>query len=382
MKRFPCALVLWGAREHLTHPGAALLMAVALGALTTLLTSGLLLSQALTAATDRLLAEGPDLVLRRVDPQGWRPIAVDAVETALAIPGVTDARARVWGTASSRGRAVTVVAWNLAAGGFMGIPDPSTPPAPGEAILGRGVGLPEDDARLALNAIGAVRVRVVDRFPPATDLATHDLVLLHPRDARTLLGLTPGAASDLTLTVFHPEEAEALRPELVRAFPWPVQIVTREETRKHYAAAFGRRGGLAAALFLPAAAALVLLVAVIVRQQIGGRRRVGLLKALGWTSRDIVALQLSKALLVGGPAVAAGLVTAYGLVYGLSARWVGYFLLGWQQTSPFLPLEAGHAGPIFLEVAGLLLAPYLAAVLWASLTQAAADPQDLLRQEP
>ena len=134
-------------------------------------------------------------------------------------------------------------------------------------------------------------------------------------------------------------------------------------------------------LYLPSAAALALLVAVVVRQQMGGRRRVGLLKALGWTGRDIVALQLAKALLVGGPAVAAGLATAYGLVYGMSAQWAGLLLLGWQQTSPALPLEAGHAGPVFIEVAGLLLSPYLVAVLWSSLTQAAVDPQDLLRRE-
>jgi ABC-type lipoprotein release transport system permease subunit len=240
--------------------------------------------------------------------------------------------------------------------------------------------LPEDDTRLTLHAVGAVTVDARGRFPAEADLATHDLVLLHPRDARTLLGLAPGAASDLALTVFHPEEAQALRPELVRAYPWPVQIVTREETRKHYAAAFGRRGGLASVLFLPGAVTLALLVAVVVRQQIGGRRRVGLLRALGWTSRDIIALQVAKSLLVGAPAVAVGLTAAYGLVYGLAPHWAGYFLLGWQQSSPVLPLASGFAGPVFLEVAGLLLAPYLAAVMWSSLHQAAADPQDLLRR--
>ena len=382
MKPFRHALLLWAAREHLAHPGAALLLALALGALTILLTTGLLLSQALTAATGRLLAAGPDLAVRRVDPQGWRPIAVDAVQTALAIPGVTRARARIWGTAGSPGGAVTVVALDQAARGAFEITDGWILPAPGEAILGRGIVLPEGDGPLLLNAAGAVQVRARERFGADSDVATHDLVLLHPRDARTLLGLAPDSASDLTLSVFHPEEAEALRPELARAFPWPVHIVTREETRKHYAAAFGRRGGLAAVLYLPAAVALVLLVTAIVRQQIGGRRQVGLLKALGWASRDIVALQLYKALLVGGPAVATGLVVAYGLVYGVSSRWVGHLLLGWQQTSPFLPLAAGYAGPVFLEVAGLLLAPYLAAVLWSSLAQAAADPQELLRREP
>jgi hypothetical protein len=178
--------------------------------------------------------------------------------------------------------------------------------------------------------------------------------------------------------VFHPEEAEALMPELARAFPWPVHIATRQETRKHYATAFGRRGGLAAMLYLPAVIAIILLAAGVFREQIGSRARVGLFKALGWTSRDIVVLQVTKALLVGLPAIAAGLMLAYGLVYAPSQQWVGTLLLGWQKTAPLMHLDAGHAAPIFMEVAGLLLTPYIIAVLWSSLAQAAADPQDLL----
>jgi hypothetical protein len=382
MKSPRVALLLWAGREHLTRPGAALLMMVALGMLTALLATGLLLSHALTSATARFLAEGPDLVVRRVDPQGWRPIALDATRTAIAIPGITDARARIWGMASTPEGAVTVVAGNRATEGILDIDPSLRRPHSGEAVAGRGVVLPPGDDQILLNAAAALRLRVVGRFPAEVDLACHDLVLLDPGDARLLLGLPSDSASDLALYVFHPAEAEALRPELAKAFPWPVQIVTREETRKYYAAAFGRRGGLASLLYLPAALALALLVAVLVRQQMGDRRRVGLFKALGWTSRDIVALQMIKALLVGGPAIAAGLVGAYALVYALPSGWVGLFFLGWHPSGPILPLEAGHAGPLFLEITGLLLMPFLAAALFSSLRLSAADPQDLLQRGP
>jgi ABC-type lipoprotein release transport system permease subunit len=225
-----------------------------------------------------------------------------------------------------------------------------------------------------------MRFKVTQRFPRASDLMTHDIIMLHPDDARRLLGLQPGEASDLALAVFHPEEAEALLPELVGAFPWPVHVATRQDTRKYYAAAFGRRGGLGQLLYAPAVLALFLLVAVVVRQQIGDRAHVGLLKALGWTSRDIVTLQLAKALVVGLPAVAAGLMVAYGLVYLPDQRWVGTLLLDWQDTAPQLHLDAGHAAPVFLGVAGILILPYLAAVYWSSLMQVAAEPYDLLNR--
>jgi len=380
MRSNPYAQVLWAGRELLARPGATLLIALAMGLLTTMMATGMLLSQALTATTDRLLAQGPDLVVRRVTHDGGQPISVQTTAVALTIPGIIDARPRIWGTVRTPRGIVTVVAADekairqvLGSGSIRA-------PGPGEALIGNGVPLSETGSRLVLQDVVTITVRVTQRFPPETDLVTHDLVMLHPADARSLLGLAPGDACDLALTVFHPEEAEALMPELARAFPWPVHIATRQETRKHYATAFGRRGGLNAMLFLPAVIALVLLAASVVQQQIGNRARVGLFKALGWTSRDIVRLQVTKALLVGLPAIATGLLIAYGLVYAPSQQWVGTLLLGWQKTAPLTHLDPGYATPIFLEVAGILLLPYIAAVLWSSLVQTASDPQDLLNR--
>jgi len=374
------ARVLWAARELRAHPGSTLIVVLALALLTTLVAGGLLLSQALTATTARLLDRGPDLVLRRAGPIGWQPVYDKDAARALSIPGITAARLRIWGTVKTPDQTVTAVASNEAALRNMALPEILHPPAPGEAIAGQGVILSGTDARLALQGATHRVFHVTQRFPARSDLATFDVVMLHPRDARALLGLGPDQASDLALSVFHPEEAAALQPDLARAFQGPVHITTRLDTRKAYAAAFARRGGLGSMLYLPAVLALVLLTAAVIRQQMGDRARMGLLKALGWTGRDILALQMAKALLVGLPAVAAGLAAAYGLVYGPAQPWVGRLFLGWETSAPLLALDAGYAAPIFLEVSGMLLVPFGAAVWIASLGLASSDPQDLLNR--
>ena len=238
--------------ELLAHPGATLLMALSMGLLTTMMATGLLLSQALTATTSRLLDQGPDLVVRRVTPDGGQPISSQAADLALKIPGITEARPRIWGTVPTPQAAVTVVAADRDAIARSTITAAIQAPVRGEAVAGSGVHLPQTDAHLVLHGTDTITVRITQRFPQEADLATHDLVMLHPDDARRLLGLAPDEACDLALAVFHPDEAEALLPELARVFPWPVHIATRQETRKHYATAFGRRGGLAALLYIPA----------------------------------------------------------------------------------------------------------------------------------
>jgi len=378
MKGNGYARMLWAARELWVHPKTSLGMALVLALLTTMVAAGLLLSQALTATISSLLDQGPDLVVRRVGPAGWQPMQEKDAALALAVPGIIEARPRIWGTVGTREKAVTVMAADAATIARLMAPDVLPPLAPGQAIAGRGVSIEASSASLTLQGATDLAVHVVRRFPSRSDMATHEVVLLHPGDVRRLLGLASNQASDLALHVFHPEEAEALRPDLARAFPWPVHVATRQETRKYYAAAFGRRGALGSMLYLPAALALMLLVAVVVRQQIGDRRRMGLLKALGWTSRDILALQMTKASLVSLPAIATGLAAAYGLVYAPSQSWIGRYLLGWQKTAPLLHLDVGYAAPVFLEVTGMLLVPFGAAVLWSSLRLAAATPQDLL----
>jgi len=374
------ARILWAARELRAYPGSTLIVVLALALLTTLVAGGLLFSQALTATTAHLLDQGPDLVLRRASPIEWQPVYDQDAARALSIPGITAARLRIWGTVKTPDQTVTVVAADETALRNMALPETLHPPALGQAIAGQGVILSETNARIALQ--GAIHrvFHVTQRFPPRSDLATFDVVMLHPRDARTLLGLGPDQASDLALSVFHPEEAAALQPDLVQAFPGTVHITTRLETRKAYAAAFGRRGGLGSMLYLPAALALVLLAAAVIRQQMGDRARMGLLKALGWTGCDILALQMAKAMLVGLPAVAAGLTAAYGLVYGPAQPWVGRLFLGWETNAPLLHLDIGYAAPVFLEVSGMLLVPFGAAVLIASLGLASSDPQDLLNR--
>ena len=199
--RYP-PMAIWAAREVQRHAGRSMLLFACLASLVFLIATALLFSQALDATWARLLDQAPDLVIRRIDGGGWAPIpADDAVALAKRIPGVLDPTPRLWGVVPGPEGPVTVVA-SIAV-----VPENVLngikPPSAGQAVVGQGVARALSDSRLNLGSRQSLTVNVVDIFPADTGLATHDLVWITPEDARHLLGLAPGQASDLAVYLFR-----------------------------------------------------------------------------------------------------------------------------------------------------------------------------------
>lgn len=257
---------------------------------------------------------------------------------------------------------------------------PLPKPVANEAWIGGGVVEALDTETLELKGYQTLELRVAGRFACNTDMATRGLVLVSPRDARLLLGIPPGHASDLALDVFHAAEAEAIRPELANAFPWPVQIATRESTIKFYTSLFARQSGVWALVLISTLLALVLLTTSLFQGQIRFRSEMGLLKALGWTSGDIARYHFYRAGAIGLTGMIVGVGLAYLLVFWPGVTWPNGLLLSGSSHTPAIYLSASGVGKVLLEITALIVAPFLVAAYWASLKGVSADPADLLEE--
>lgn len=378
----PTLMFIWAAREILRQPGTHLLLAACLGALATALALVLLVTERLERTSVELLKRGPDLVVRRLDATGWRPLPVaDALKAVEGLPGIIRVRPRVWGLVRSGALSITAVGADAVMNPEFRAQTGITAPDRGQAVVG-GWWRPLDrTASLVLSGQQEMEFSVNALWPPNVDLAAYDTVLLSPEDARILLGLPEGSASDLALYVFHSGEAEALRPEIRKALPWPATIRTRSEAIDWYRSGFGRRSSLVVMLWLPAIAALGLIVLATVKRQAAARYHAGLLKALGWTTGDILRLHLFQALIVALPPIMLGLTLAYIATGGPFTDDLARILLGWRGGAPAGTLAPGGSLAIFLGVIAFVLLPYLAAVLWSALKTATADPDALLNRE-
>jgi FtsX-like permease family len=394
MVRRPGPMLVWAARDMLRHPVYGMMLFAGLTTTIALVAVLLLLSEGLTQTCRRLLAGSPAVVVRRVDAGGWAPLPMEeALHSAGRVAGVLRPRTRIWGVVNTgTGRPVMVVGWSPhdlggAARGSafnkshpldsMEAGDGWHPPQAGQVVLGPGVKLSAPD-RMTLVGRTDLTLEVVGRLPVVSGLAAFDLAVVHADDARSLLGLESGQASDLVLDVFRREEIEALCNTLADAFPWPVQIMTRQSREGVCLSAVARHGGFGLVGFVPLLTAMAVLVLAV---GVWGHRRrwtMGLYKALGWTGRDILRMQVRAAMLVAGPAAVAGLGIGYGLICLPGMTWVAELIFGWSPPAPMLSLSVpGLAGPFALTLV-LTVAPFLCACFWVGWQAVVTDPGEMM----
>jgi hypothetical protein len=276
---------------------------------------------------------------------------------------------------------VTLVGWDEKMLADLKLENNSLGQLKGAAIIGPGVVRSDRQLLNIQNGSHVRTLKVLHRLPRMTSMSVHDLVLLHPADARFLLEIPDGHATDVAVDVFHEPEETAIIPDLTDALPWPVRIVSRSEVLGQYAKAYSFHSGIFLMMLVPAVFTLVLLVALSVREMMGRRYEVGLYKVLGWQTQDIVRLQLYRAFIICVPAIALGITGACVLVFWPGMTWMGRLFLGWSEMPPFFYLDIQAGVWVAIELIAWVLLPYLLGTLWAAIRGAAADPLDYLESE-
>ena len=254
---------------------------------------------------------------------------------------------------------------------------PLKPPSEGQAVVGQALADKIQDKVLNLTAMNSLRLEVTGTFPAPTLLATHDVVWTSATDARYLLGLLPHQASDLAIHLFRREEEQAIQADLAAAFPWPVSITDRSTSALRHHTLATRLSGIAVVVCIPALLALLLIITGVVVDSNNRRNHWGLLLSMGWTIRDLVHLQVVKALIIGIPALFCGLASAYAAVFYPPAAGVTAFWMTGGERLPMVILNRDGVVITMLEIAAMIGLPYLAAVFLTCVRTVANDPWDL-----
>lgn len=364
-------------------------LAVAVALVVGVYGSALLLADALRGEWRSTLASVPDLVVQRLE--GGRPALVEVAALAevvpLDAPGVRSAEARVWGYlfVEALGANVTVVGGERPLDGALAA---GRAPRAGaerpECVVG--VALADHFAvrpgdRLAVpDARGElVLLEVVGVFVAASALQTADVLVTDDATARRLLALPEGRATDYAVTLSRPEEAPVIAGQ-VRARMSDARVIERDALVRTYELTFDGRSGLLSALLVPCLAVLLLLV----WERLSGlgeaeRREIGVLKAVGWETRDVLTARLWESAIVAVGGAWVGALAAYAHVFSLDAVGLRGALFGWSALHPPLELTPVIDPTAAWTLLGVVVVPFVGASIVPAWRAASIDVDEAIR---
>jgi len=350
------------------------------------LASVLFLTHALRSEASRLLADAPDLVVQRLIAGRHDLVPAHYREKIAEMPGVKEVQARAWGYYYD---ALTKANFTL-----MGVAEqqPSEwpllegrmPQADDECAVGSGVaevrGLGVGDYLVMIDASGlGVSYRVSGVFQPASGLLANDLILLSIPETRRFFALPEGFATDLAVTVYNPREIDTLALKIKRTFP-DSRPITHGEIRRTYDAVFNWRGGMLLIVF---AAALVAFCILAWDKATGlsaeERREIGVLKAIGWDTSDVLLLKFWEGVAIAVSGLLLGLLAALLHVFVFDAPVLVAVIRGWSVLFPAFKLVPYIDLYQIFVLAFMTVVPYVASTVIPSWRAATAEPDSVMR---
>ncbi len=368
------------------RPGKTAAILVVYTLMIAVLATVLLLTHALKTEAVRLLADGPELVVQSVMGGRHELIPVAAAEKVAAIPGVGTVTPRIWGYYYD---SLTEANYTL-----LGVDatDPSLellsgrlPQQDGECAIGAGVaaarrvGVNDDLILIDATNLGTI-FTITGVFRAESRLLTEDLLVMPTEPLRRFFGMPADLATDLAVSVRNPNEVDTVAGKVKRLLP-SARPITRHELLRTYHAVFDWRGGMLLALFASALLAFCIMAwDKATGLSAGERREIGILKAVGWDTADVLLLKAWEGLAVSLLAFLLGFTLAFGLVFWWGAPLLGAVLRGWSVLFPELRPAPYVDLYQVVTLAFLTIVPYVASTVIPAWKAAITDPDEVMRQ--
>jgi len=358
-------------------------------ALTVMLVAAVLfLTEALRGEAERGQVALPDVVVQRLIAGRPTVVKVSDAKAFEDIDSVKSSRSRVWGYVflpALQGN-VTVV----------GVRDGALPftatvleqgrdfePRKHEMVAGtplaKALGLRVGDSLGLPSSRPSPPLGLVGTFGSAVDLYAADVILCDEDDARAILGLSADDATDIAIDVKNPEEARVVAGTVLDRMPG-ARVVEKRTLARVYMLAYGRRGGLVFAACIPALIALL----VLALDRASGlspeeKREIAILKAVGFSIRDVLTVKMLESLLIAAMAAAIGLLAAYAWVFWLGAPGLRGALVGWSVLYPEAKLTPMVDVAELFGIASATIVPFVGLSIVPAWRAAILEPMDAMR---
>lgn len=346
-----------------------------------LIASVLFLADALKKEAAQILQDAPAMTVQRLVAGRQDLVPLDYIESIKAIRGVQSVTPRLWGyyyDAFSGANYTLMVNADLN-------------DHPGAILIGAGVtrrsepGKPPQSLRkndrIPFKTYGGevLTLQVQGVFPAASELVTADLILLAESDFRKLFAFPDDRATDLVLTVKNTKELATIATKITRLHP-DSRPILRDDILRTYDAVFDWRGGV----LLMILAGVFLAFVILAWDKATGlsaeeKREIGILKAIGWETADILLMKFWEGAAVSLTSFFLGIFLAYLHVFFASSLLFAPIFKGWSVLYPHFRLTPHIHSYQIAVLFFLTVIPYTVVTIVPSWRSATIDPDAVMR---
>jgi ABC-type lipoprotein release transport system permease subunit len=339
-----------------------------------LLASVMFFTHSIKKEASLILQEAPEMMVQRLiaGRQGFIPKSyADSIKNIKGVQSVTP---RLWGYYyDPRSGANYTVQVN-----------DDLRDKPGAIIVGNGVarslGLKKNDAMAFGTYSGSqLSLKVRGILSPPSELIASDLILVSEADFRRLFQVSTDEATDLVLAIRNPKELSTIAAKIVQTFP-DTRPILKDEILRTYEAIFQWRGGLIIVILAGAFFAFI----VLAWDKATGlsaeeKREIGVLKAVGWETSDILVMKFWEGAAVSLSAFLLGVLAAYLHIFMTSSALFEPVLKGWSVLYPHFKLTPFINAYQLATLFFLTVVPYTVATIVPSWRSATIDPDSVMR---
>lgn len=339
-----------------------------------ILASAMFFTQAMKKEASLILKGAPEIIVQHIIMGRYNTISVDYIEKIKKIRGVISADARLWG-----------YYYDPVSGANYTLMVPRKQIIPmGKIAIGGGI---ERIRKISRGDIMSFRApdgqfrnfTILGEFSTASELVSADLILMSETDFRELFGVASSYATDVVVSVRNPKELSTIAKKITEQLP-DTRPIIRDEIIRTYDSVFDWRGGMIIILLIMSLLAFV----IFAWEKASGlsaeeRREIGILKAIGWETSDVLTLKTYEGGLVSLFSFTVGILLAYGHVFFSSAILFAPALKGWSVLYPnfrVIPFIDPYLVAILFF---LTVVPYTVATIIPSWRAAIVDPDSVMR---
>ena len=206
-------------------------------------------------------------------------------------------------------------------------------------------------------------IKIFKDLPQKANLVANDLIIMDINLAKEILNIKEDEATDIVLNVPNNLERANVKDQLILKHS-NTRILQKQNLKKEYENMFNYKGGIFLILFI----VVILTFTLILYQRysmisLGDKKEIGILKAVGWSIKDILKLKIMENFIVAFMAFIIGIILSYIFVFILNAPILKNIFIGSQNLQNDFIFNTNIQIDSLITLFLFFMIPFLSAVL-------------------